>query len=153
MSQETLSSSYCFYLRENIINIVEQSGEEAKTWFRQAVFLGLEVDKGKVFQKVGENHTLQKLHYFQEYPLSTWYSENNFSSQLQIELNNFTWEAIMESANTMSIEEWFARVITLRVMADNLSLFQKSGEDFEPFHYKEKAAKFFLQVNAKKNSA
>ncbi len=124
-----MKETHRVFLSHKLEGRITNEGLNTSRWFQQALKLGFLVEKGKVFQSVGNDFLRLEMRDFQPYPTAS-------RRQVETQLRFFTLpKAVVveiEKASQLEVNDWINRALNLRVMFERLRLRVRVDGDYVP---------------------
>ena len=117
-------SEYTLRIPKFYGDAIEKSGKDLNTWSQEVITLGLLVERGEIFQQVGQEFV--KLRMTDIEPIARQAEEE---SLLHLKISDKITSELIRT-HGRDIWDWVRRAINLRQIAPNLGLFKKRDGEY-----------------------
>lgn len=115
------------YLPNKLKKTIEEEKLDAWKWVKQAIKLGLLVEQGEIYRKIGDDYRKLRMKDIRPYPTPSGIGHPDLVEVIEIP-REVTTE--VRRTSQFRFREWFNRALTLRLMAENLNLLAREDDKF-----------------------
>ncbi len=118
-------------VKQDTIEAVRNLNKRVPNCLGQALDLGAWVDKGVIYQKVGNDYLQVSIRDFDPLPKPS--VGDKLVDFINIQLDSEVYSGIIHKVGTFA--EWMSRAVALRLRAEELHLFHFNGEGYQNINF------------------
>jgi hypothetical protein len=118
--------SVSIYLPEGMKKSIEDSGKDLESWWHEAITLGLLVNKGKIFQLVGDDVTRISMQDIDPLPKPLLRTSEMRDFKFELKPNVYSGIRLLFS----DVDDWCRRAAALRYRAESIELVYFNGSEY-----------------------